>query len=176
MTNPTPVATPSSPSVPVRRKRDRRTMSLQPEAAGGSREAKRTAAAILEVLGGARTPADAAVALGISLVRYYIMEARALTGLVAGCEPRIDRRLRSADHEVATLRKDLERARRESARFQALARAAQRTVGLAPPAARPEKAPAGGKRRRRRPTVRALKAAAALESVTEPTPSGTPDA
>jgi hypothetical protein len=38
--------------------------------AGASAEAKRVAAAILEVLAGARTPTEAAQALGLSLPRY----------------------------------------------------------------------------------------------------------
>ena len=39
---------------------------------GASAEAKRVAAAILEVLAGARTPTEAAQALGLSLPRYYL--------------------------------------------------------------------------------------------------------
>src|SRR6266446_3622667 len=45
--------------------------------------AKRMAAAILEVLAGARTPLDAATALAVSLPRYYQLESRALEGLVS---------------------------------------------------------------------------------------------
>jgi hypothetical protein len=44
---------------------------------------KRQAAAILEVLAGARTPTEAATALAVSLPRYYQLESRALEGLVA---------------------------------------------------------------------------------------------
>src|SRR5262245_47690243 len=55
---------------------------------GAGREAKRLAASVLEVLAGARTPAQAAAALGLSLPRYYQLEGRALRGLLAGCEPR----------------------------------------------------------------------------------------
>jgi hypothetical protein len=44
--------------------------------------------AILEVLAGLRTPAEAAQSLQISLPRYYVLETRALEGLVAGCEPK----------------------------------------------------------------------------------------
>lgn len=179
MTNSNPTAAIPSPCPPTASRpgrRPRRGMSPAAQAAAGSRDAKRVAAAILEVLGGARTPAEAAAALGISLVRYYLMETRALTGLVTGCEPPVDRRRRSADRERATLQKDLERARRECARYQALARAAQRTIGLAAPPPRPGKARPGGKHRPRPPTVRALKAAALLQSGPEPTPPATPDA
>jgi hypothetical protein len=40
-----------------------------------SREAKRVAAAILEVLAGARTPSEAATALAMSVPHYYQVEA-----------------------------------------------------------------------------------------------------
>ena len=129
---------------------------------GAGREAKRLAAAILEVLGGARLPSDAAAALSISLPRYYMLETRALSGLVQACEPRPVGRVRSADHELAAAHKQIERLQRECVRSQALVRAAQRTVGLMPPA--PPKAGAGGKKRKRKPSVRALKAAEVLQS------------
>jgi hypothetical protein len=47
-------------------------------AKGESTQAKLEAAVVLEVLGGIRTPTDAAGALGISLPRYYVLEGRAL--------------------------------------------------------------------------------------------------
>jgi hypothetical protein len=127
-----------------------------------SREAQRLAAAILEVLAGLRTPAQAAAALGVSLPRYYHLEARALRGLLAGCEARPPGRVRSPDKELASLQRQQERLQRELSRQQTLVRMAQRTVGLTPP---PAAAPAakGGKKRRRRPTVRALAAAARLQ-------------
>ena len=43
-----------------------------------SREAQQLAAAILEVLAGARTPGQAAEALGLSLPRYFQVETRAM--------------------------------------------------------------------------------------------------
>src|SRR5207248_1760535 len=68
---------------------------------GHSREARRLAAAILEVLAGARTPTQAAQALGLSLVRYYQVESRAMHGLVAACEARPKGKVRSVDSELA---------------------------------------------------------------------------
>src|SRR5207244_11151087 len=62
-----------------------------------SREVQRLAAAILEVLAGARTPAQAASALNVSVPRYYQGKARALRGLVAVCAPQPRGRRRSAD-------------------------------------------------------------------------------
>ena len=134
-----------------------------------SREAQRLAAAILEVLAGVRTPGQAAAALGVSLPRYYHLEARALRGLLAGCEARPPGRVRSPAKELASLQRQQERLQRELSRQQTLVRMAQRTVGLAPP---PVATPAakGSKKRRRRPTVRALAAATHLQQQSrEPT-------
>jgi hypothetical protein len=126
-----------------------------------SREAKRLAAAILEVLAGARTPTDAATALGVSVPRYYQVEARALRALLVACEPRPKGRARDPQREIEALRKQRERLQQEVTRQQALVRAAYRTVGLAAPSA-----PSGkveGKRRRR-PVARALALAARLQT------------
>ena len=121
-----------------------------------SREAKRLAAAILEVLAGLRTPAQAAEATEVSLPRYYQLEARALVGLVRACErqPRGRRRETTA---AAALAKENERLKRELGRQQTLVRLAQRSVGLGPP-------PAAKGRRKRRPTKRALVAAQRLRA------------
>ena len=134
---------------------------------GGTSDANRTAVAILEVLAGLHTPAEAARALRVSLPRYYVLETRALEGLVAACEPKPLGKQTSPATRLATLEKELQQARRECARHQALVRVAQRSVGLPVSAARPEKQTAkpdraGRKRRPRRPTVRALRAAKTL--------------
>jgi hypothetical protein len=122
------------------------------------KEARQQAAAILEVLAGVRTPAQAAAALAVSLVRYYQMEARALRGLVAACAPAPRGPRPSAATQVSALTQECERLRRELARQQALVRLTQRHLGLPAPAA----APVAGKTSRRRKTVRALTAAARL--------------
>lgn len=129
--------------------------------AGASTEAKRLAAAVLEVLAGARLPSEAASVLGISLARYYQLEMKALGGLVTACESRRRGRGRKPVNELVALRQECDRLRRDCARQQALVRAAQRTVGLAPPA--PPVSVTGKKRRRRKPTARALKVAALLQ-------------
>src|SRR5437588_9217085 len=98
-----------------------------------SRDAKRVAAAILEVLAGARTPSEAAAALAMSVPHYYHVETRALRGLLAACEAQPKGRVRNPHSEVTALRRDNERLQREVIRQQALVRAAQRTVGLSPP-------------------------------------------
>jgi hypothetical protein len=131
----------------------------QPEV---SRDAKRLAAAILEVLAGLRTPAQAAEATGVSLPRYYQLEAQALAGLVRGCERHPKGRRREPADAAAALAKENERLRRDLGRQQSLLRLAQRSVGLGPPAPLPAKG-----RRKRKPTTRALVAAARLRAEAE---------
>jgi hypothetical protein len=126
-----------------------------------SRDARLLAAAVLEVLAGARTPAEASAALGLSLPRYYQLEQQALRGLTAACEPRPKGRRVRPDHEAAKLRRENARLRRDVLRQQALVRAVQRSVGLAPPA--PPRPKAGGKKRRRR-QARGLAVAARLQA------------
>ncbi len=129
-----------------------------------SKEAKRRAAAILEVLAGIRTPPDAAEVLGVTVPRYYVLEQRGLDALVAACEPRTQGPGPSPERELAQLRKELARSQRDCARQQALVRLAQRTVGLAaPPTDSAKAAGKNGKRKPRRPVVRALKVAARLQ-------------
>lgn len=137
-----------------------------------SREARKLAAAVLEVLAGALAPGDAAREVGVSLARYYQLELRALSGLVAACEARRRARGRAPGDDPASLRRECERLRRECARQQALARAARRAIGLSP--APPAPAAEGGpKRRKRRPTARALRVAAQLkQGAPDPPPSG----
>ena len=120
------------------------------------------AAAILEVLAGARTPAQAATALAVSLQRYYQLEQRALAGMLAACEPAPRRgRMRSEASVVAGLRQENQRLQRELGRQQALVRLVQRNVGL--PALAPAARPAGQKRRQRQPVARALAVAQRLQ-------------
>ncbi len=142
--------------------------SLRLEAS--SREARRRAAVILEVLSGERSPNDGAEALEVSAPRYYALEARALRGFIAYCEPAPKGRVVKPENRIEDLSRENERLRRECARYQSLFRAAHRTVGIAaPPRETPSAAPGkGGKhrRRRRRGQVRALRVAAQLR--TEP--------
>ena len=135
--------------------------------ASDDQEARRVCAIILEVLGGGRTPTDAAAALKISVPRYYVLEARALRGLLQACARRSKGRKRTAESELLHLKGELERTRSERDRLGALLRASQRTLGLGPPP-KPEKT---GKTRRRRPQVRALRASKSLK---DPGPSTLP--
>src|SRR5262245_41762100 len=93
--------------------------------ADATREAKRLAAVVLDVLAGSRTPPQAAETLGVSLPRYYQLEARALGGLVAACESRPRGRQPEIESELAALRKELDRVKRELARSQSLVRLTQ---------------------------------------------------
>jgi hypothetical protein len=126
------------------------------------RDSRRVAAAILEVLAGARTPTEAAAALAVSLPRFYQLESAALKGLLAACMPKARGRLPGPDKELTTLRRDNQRLLRDVTRQQALVRAAQRTVGLPPPPPRPVSKP--GKKKRRQRTARALSVAARLQA------------
>jgi hypothetical protein len=101
-----------------------------------------------------------------------------LEGLVRACEPRPKGQVLSQRHQIAVLEKEVSRLRQDCARQQALVRASQRTIGLATsgpavakPAAKPGGKPAikpagsaGKAKRKRRPAVRALQAAAVLQA------------
>jgi hypothetical protein len=131
-------------------------------------EAQRLAAAILEVLAGLRSPAQAAEALGMSPPRYFQVEARAMQALVASCEARPRGRSKSAEKELADLRRQCERLQREVSRQQTLLRLAQRTIGLPPPRPPVPKPGQKSKKRSRRPVVRALRAAEVLQRHSQP--------
>jgi hypothetical protein len=145
-------------------------------------DAKKLGALVLEVLSGTRTTAEASEVLGVSQPRYYQLEARALEGLMKGCEPRTMGRKKTAEGELEKLRGELSRARRDGSRTQALLRAAQRVVGLTPPPPKPKPvAKDGGKPKivRRRRVSRALRVAQALRkevtgsmAVEKPAPPG----
>jgi hypothetical protein len=127
-----------------------------------SKEAKRMALAILDVLVGSRTPLQAAECLGVSLPRYYQLESRALDGLLAACEPRPRGRQTSVESELASACKDVDRLKRELTRYQSLVRLTQRTVGVPPPP------PAKEAKRKRKPNVRAMRRAEQLRDEVAP--------
>jgi hypothetical protein len=129
------------------------------------REARRLAAAILEVLAGLRTPAQAAEAVSVSLPRYYQLEARGLAGLVAALVPKPRGRQRTPAGTLAALTMENERLQRDLGRQQALVRLAQRSAGLSPPPP-----PAKGKQKRP-PARRALVAAKRLRAEPDAAPA-----
>jgi len=133
-------------------------------------EASRMAVVVLEVLAGMRSPQNAATALGITSPRYYQLETRALNGLVAALKPRPKGKQPSLEGRITQLERKLEATRREAARQQALVRVTQRSLGIKPPPTDDGKASEKDKpgRRKRRPTVRALKAARTLADQSRP--------
>lgn len=146
---------------------------------GVSRSAKKTAAVVLEVLCGQRDTTSASEALGISLSRYYLLEGRAVEGLIKALEPRPRGKqkspavaLREALSEVAQLQRDV-------ARGQALLRVSQRSLGVkvaSKPARKGSKlgtsTKSGTKKKRRRRTVRrAAQVIARLRSESEAAPA-----
>lgn len=167
-----PTCDTSGAPVPVTASSPRSVKRGGPAPAPGTREANKLAVAILDVLAGSRLPAQAADSVGISLPRYYQLEQRALNAIVQACEPRAKGPRRNPERQTAQLERQIGRLTQELSRQQALVRAAQRTIGLAPPApARPAQAKGSVKdslagspksKRRRKPTVRALKAAQRL--------------
>jgi hypothetical protein len=146
----------------------KRTPKDGPQVKGGSADSRQVAALVLEVLAGATRPSDAARALHVTLPRYYQMERRALEGLVRGCEPAPKGPRTDPQKEMRKLERKVKRLENECLRYQSLARAAGRSLGLK--AIREEKS---GKRRRK-PAVRALKVARGLKS--EPPAPAEPDA
>jgi hypothetical protein len=154
----------------------KKPVAATPLGAGLDPVARRRAAVILEVLAGERTAAEAAGLLSVSAMHYYLLERRALQGLVAACAPRPKGPAAAPPEQaVSRLRRELDRSRRECLRQAALVRATQRAIGLPAAATAParEKEAASGKRpRRRRAAVRALRASQALHQ----NPSGPPAA
>lgn len=120
-----------------------------------SREAKRMAAVILETLSGLRTPTEAAEVLGIAASRYYMMETRALDGLIAACEPRQRGPRASPEKDLEQLRGEVRKQRQECERYKSLHRMAQRSIGITAPERRGTET--GRKRKKRKPVVRALR-------------------
>jgi hypothetical protein len=154
-----------------------------------TRDHRKLAAAVLEVLAGTRTPAQAAGDLSLSLPGYYKLEQRAIQGLIEACAPQPRGPHLSPQRELDKMHKQQEKLQRELHRQQALTRAAQRAVGLSlpPPPAKgagkpkPGTAPGGagasGGKRQRRPVTRALKAVAVLrQHPDQPQPAPLPGA
>ena len=131
-------------------------------------ETKRRAAIVLEVLAGMRTPSEAASVLGLSVSCYYLLERKALQGLLNGCQPQPNGSPGPGlERQLARLQKELDKSRQECLRQASLVRATQRAMGL-PAVAKPagpskaKSAKEGKKSKRRRPTIRAMRAAKTL--------------
>lgn len=103
----------------------------------GSRKARQHAAAVLAVLAGEKTTAQASAMMKVSLPRYYQLESRALEGMVFALEPRPRGGQRTPESEIKALTKENQRLRRELTRVQALVRASHRSLGLRDPTQKP---------------------------------------
>jgi hypothetical protein len=128
---------------------------IGPRTLTGSAPAKRVAVVLLEVLSGVCGPAEGSRRLGLSMTRYYALETRGLQGLLAALEPRPRGRAAGAPTEAA--RREQLRLEREVLRLQALVRATQRAIAVAPSKDTP---------RRRTRGVRARKVIAQLRAPT----------
>lgn len=128
------------------------TKSRQPASITGSAEAKRSAAVILEVLSGMRGPQEASEAIGISSMRYYALENRALQGMINALEPRSrGRRCAGPQDALMKSRQEADRLRRELDRTHALLRLVRKSCSIREPVAGRK---SNGRPRRRQPQKR----------------------
>jgi len=133
-------------------------------------DTRRRAAVVLEVMAGLRSCPQAAESLGLALPSYYMLERRALEGLVQGCMPvPKGRRLSHPNAHAVSWERQCKKLQQDVMRYQALVRAQQRSVGLT---ATPEPAKIKGKGKGKgkgvkRPMVRALRIAEQLHAATD---------
>lgn len=148
----------------------RRTKPFGPKGLTGSEPARRSAAIVLESLSGACGPVEAARGLGVALARYYQLEARVLQAIVSALEPRPRGRQVGAEASARKSQAERRRLERDLHRYQALYRAAQKTlgIGLSSGAAAEEKGAKKKKGRMRRVT-RGERVAAGLRASASPT-------
>jgi len=118
-------------------------VSAQVSSNGAEREARRTAAVILEVLAGLRSASEASEVLGMALARYYVLERRAVSGMVDGLGPRPRGRPRTDEERARQLTAEVERLQGEVARLESLHRLSQRAIGVPVEPARAGKATDG---------------------------------
>ena len=95
----------------------------------GSEKARRHAAAIVSVLSGESTTAQACAMMEVSLPRYYQLETQALLGMVAALEPKAKGGRRPPEKELEAARKENARLAREVSRLQSLVRMSHRALG-----------------------------------------------
>jgi hypothetical protein len=100
----------------------------------------------------------------MSLPYFYLLERKALAGLVEACAPQARGPAPpSLEEQLAATERKLAQSERECQRLAALVRTMQRAVGLsAAPAEKPSVKDGAKKSRRRRPVIRALRAAQTL--------------
>jgi hypothetical protein len=121
-------------------------------------------------MAGMKTPIEASASIGVSVNRYYQLETRALSAMVKALEPLPRGRRRRPEAEVERLSREKARAERDASRYQALYRASQRALGLAPQAATKSDSKTTG-RKARRPRMRAKTVIAELCRAPAPAPA-----
>lgn len=150
--------------------------AAEPESERKPRDGRLVAVAILETLAGEKSPTEAAEGLGVSLTYYYTLEGKGLEGLVRACEPKPKGRQLTMDRKLEEAQKEIAQLRRELRRSQAVARAAQRSLEMAPavqaPRSSKKKTTKKKGKRKRRATVRALKAVDRLRAEVGPKAEG----
>lgn len=132
-----------------------RKQPMGSKAVPGSEAARRLAALMLESWCGVRTTQAASEAMGMTLSRYYQLEARALQAVVAAMEPRSPGRHVTMENELQQSKKERLKLLREVERYQTLYRATQRALGVSQVKVTPPGKAAAGKRRKRRQRARA---------------------
>lgn len=148
-----------------------RQQPMGPRSVRGSDAARRLAALLLDAWSGVRNPQSASEAMGVTVTRFYQLEARALQMLVSAMEPRTRGRQPTAEGELAKARLEKQRLQRDVERYQSLYRTAQRSLGVAvAKAVEPTNnaKPDGKRRRRPRKQARGQAVAKVLASATPP--------
>lgn len=129
----------------------------------GCTEARRIAAMMLEVMSGMRTPVEAAESLGMSQMKYYLAESRALQGMVTALEPRAKgRRAKKVEDVLEQVTRERDRLRRDVNRMTSLLRLVRKGARLG----EPEQDTTKNGRKRRKPVCRAEKLMTRLEEPT----------
>ena len=128
----------------------------------GSREARRAAAIVLEVLAGLRTPTEAGIALEISATHYYNIEARGLQGLVAALEPKPPGKRPDLSLKIAELEGEKKVLAAELARTHGLLRMARNAIGIRSPEREDSEGRTKKPRGKRKASVRARRAVKGL--------------
>jgi hypothetical protein len=142
-----------------------------------SDSAKRAAQAVLEVLSGLKGPTEGAEALSVSLQRYYVLETRALEGLVKALEPREKgKRGPAVENRLEEMTRERDRMRSELERMKSLVRAAQRSVGLPQSIERKEGETGKGKGGRKHRKVDRVKRVLSRLKASPADPAGAEDA
>ena len=140
----------------------------------GSKQARKSAAVVLETLGGLRSASEAAEALEVAPARYYVLERRAIEGMIEALERRPRGRRRSLEAELEHMRRELESAEHELARYQALYRASQRAFGLSREESRAQSARRKTKAKTTRTRRKKSRTEKVLDRLEKPAPAQDP--